>query len=27
VDVFEEGADNPVQQELEEALDALNVDE
>ena len=27
VDVLEEGADNPVQQELEEALDALNVDE
>jgi len=26
VDVLEEGADNPVQQELEEALDALNVD-
>jgi uncharacterized protein DUF3775 len=26
-DVLEEGADNPVQQELEEALDALNVDE
>jgi Protein of unknown function (DUF3775) len=27
VDVLEEDADNPVQQELEEALDALNVDE
>jgi len=27
VDVLEEGADNPVQQELEEALHALNVDE
>lgn len=27
VDVLEEEADNPVQQELEEALDALNVDE
>jgi Protein of unknown function (DUF3775) len=27
VDVLEEGADNPVQQELEEALDALNVDQ
>ena len=27
VDVLEEGADNPVQRELEEALDALNVDE
>ena len=27
VAVLEEGADNPVQQELEEALDALNVDE
>ena len=27
VDVLEESADNPVQQELEEALDALNVDE
>ena len=27
VDVLEEGANNPVQQELEEALDALNVDE
>src|SRR4026209_921967 len=27
VDVLEEGADNPVQQEFEEALDALNVDE
>ena len=27
VDVLDEGADNPVQQELEEALDALNVDE
>src|ERR1041384_5941464 len=27
VDVLEEGDDNPVQQELEEALDALNVDE
>lgn len=26
-DVLEEDADNPVQQELEEALDALNVDE
>ena len=26
VDVLEEGADNPVQQELEEALNALNVD-
>jgi uncharacterized protein DUF3775 len=27
VDVLEEDADNPVQEELEEALDALNVDE
>ena len=27
VEVLEEDADNPVQQELEEALDALNVDE
>ena len=27
VDVLEEGADNPVQQELEEVLNALNVDE
>src|SRR4029079_5494017 len=27
VDVLEEGADNPVQPELEEALDALNVDQ
>src|SRR4029078_5811414 len=27
VDVLEEGADNPVQQELEEAFDALNVHE
>jgi hypothetical protein len=27
VDVLEEDADDPIQQELEEALDALNVDE